>query len=135
MYLPAAARLGVLQGMVAGLQFANVQMRLLKTRVVAGDAVTLAALLAAEANFAGYVPSLLQNIGTPSVSPGVVSSVSVEGHFFPSSSAGTGNILGYFLCNIAATQLYGAEDYGATPISTPGTEPLYQTLLYQIGPP
>jgi hypothetical protein len=115
--VPEAAELNTLSDMVASL-LPTWYMRLIASNFTPGTSTTLASLLAIEASFTGYAPINLTTWTSPSID-GTTAAIttSTQGVFTGTSSGGTGNLYGYFLCNSAGTEFYGVEKFAGAPLS------------------
>jgi hypothetical protein len=106
-------------------------MRLFVSNIVIGPSTTLAALLAAEATFAGYSKVPLTTWSTPTInSLGAAQTECTQASFTGTASGGTGSVYGYFLTNSGGTLWYGGETFSGGPLIYPQNVAMYVDSIY-----
>lgn len=133
MVVPTAAELNTLDDMRSGVAMTTWYMRLFASSVTINSATTLAALLAAEATFTGYVKAALSTWAAASLDgSNAAASLNTQGQFTPTSGGGSGNLYGYFLTDSGGTKLYGAETFSGAPITVAQSVVLEVDLTYTL---
>jgi hypothetical protein len=128
--LPLDAESDTLTAMIAnwlGASYAH----LYASDVAIGPNTHLAALLAAEATFAGYAAVLLNSWSAVTIdTTNAAVSTTTLARFTPTAAAGSGPLYGYFLCNSTGFAFYGVERFAGAPITVNQSVTLEVDITY-----
>lgn len=133
MAAPFATLLPTLIQIVDSGFFTGCKIHLCGTSINVVNATTLAQLLAAEATFPGYAPTVCSMPTTPSLTGGAAPAHStVLAAFTPTGPLGTGNLYAFFVTDASGALLLGADNINLAPVYTPQGEPYVQQVDFQL---